>query len=256
MSNAQNDIEELVYKILERYEEKKASKQIAAILQEIAKGGSYREIYNFARSIGLGDIFKEVIEKQNFVINMDEYDEIAKGFMSVIRKYAEDINDLAELAQKGINEALGIRIKPQRVKLNPKAYDEILDILFRGDVKPEELYKIEGLNETLLKFASELTDEIIRANAEIQTKSGFNIVLVRRYDDVGIHDYSKYADASKRKTIRGAKVCSFCKEREGAFPYFEIDRYSPIWQRHKGCSCSIDYINNGITKRVNNYIKV
>lgn len=255
MSNAQNDIEELVYKILERYEEEKASKKIAAILQEIAKGGSYREIYNFVRTIGLGDIFTEVINKHDFAMNIEEYDKIAKGFMTVIRKYAEDINDLAELAQKGINEALGIGIKPQRVKLDDKAYDEIIDALFRGNVTPDELYKIEGINEKLLKFASELTDKIIKANAEIQKKSGFDIVLIRRYDDVGIHDYSKYADASHRKTIRGAKVCQFCKEREGAFPYFEIDSYSPIWQRHKGCSCSIDFVNKGMTERVKNYVK-
>lgn len=255
MSNEK--INDLVQRIFDRYEEEKASKEVGAILQKISQGSSYKEIYEFARSIGIGDIFKQVLTAEEFVMDMEEYSEISKGFMSVIRKYSEDINDLAELTQKGINEALGINIKPQRVKFQNDQIQRIVDALIDGiPLDSEAPLKIDGVNDELLKYSSELTDSIIKANAEIQSKSGFNIVVVRRYDDVGIHDYSKYADAPHRKTLRAARVCQFCKEREGTYDYKEVEYHgAKVWQRHKGCTCSIDFVNNGMTERVKNYVR-
>lgn len=250
-------IEELIQIIYEKYDKKVASENIGKILQRISRGGSYHDIYEYIREIGLGQIFKDVIDSHEFVMNMEQYNQVAKEFMQVVNKYCNDITDLSELVQKSLNESMGIGLKPKTVKPDQKEVSKVVDTLIKGlPIESDTIASIGDFDSDLMKFTSELIDSTIIANAEIQSKSGFNIVVVRRYDDVGIHDYSKYSDSGKRKTIRGAKECPFCKEREGVYEYEATKKDKRVWQRHPGCSCSIDYVNKGMTDRVQNYIRV
>lgn len=243
--NALNDIQRLVYEVYQKYEEERASAIVGTILRKMANGGSYHDIYEYVRKVNLEKIFKNVIDVHEFATDMEQYDELAREFMKVLIGYSQDINDIAELVQKSLNDSLGIGIKPKQVKPTTATLEKVART-------------IVGINDDeqldLMKFSAELIDSIIVANAELQAKSGFNIVVVRRYDDIGIHDYDNYADASKRKTIRGARECPFCIDREGVYEYEATKKDKRVWQRHPGCSCSIDFVNKGMTERVKNYI--
>lgn len=253
-TNVHISIQQLIHDIYAQYDEAKSSKIVGEILQKIAHGGNYRNIYEFCRTVGLGDIFKNVIDVHQYVLNMEDYNDLANEFMKVVIKYANDINDIAEIVQKSINDTLGIRIKPQRAQFQKEKLDSVVKTIMDGiPTSEDDTIKLDGLNSLMSQFGVELTDDIINNNAEIQAKSGFDIVLIRKYDDVGIHNYANYSD--KRKATHGAEVCKFCADLEGIYNYADIDSSSKVWRRHKGCSCSIDYVNNGITKRVKNYVK-
>lgn len=251
------ELETIIKEIDSRYEERLASKYIAQIIEEISKGGTYKDVYKFVRGLGLGEIFTSVLNENNFIINNDEYVETAREFITILEKYANKINDLTELVQLGINKSMGVRIKPQNVTPSQNWISAAVDSIINGnnyyfDDEEKLIANWIDLNADITDFGTELTDKIIQKNAEIHAKSGFGWLLIRRYDDVGIHDYSRYSQ--KRKKIHPAEVCKFCKGLEGVYNYLSIDSYSDLWKRHKGCTCSIDIVG-GSTERVQNYIK-
>lgn len=238
--NSTNDIRAIVAEIYRRYDEKKASKNVVEILNKLRTGKNYREIYNYIRELGFGDILKEYIDTQIYLESREDYKVIADAFIESCRKYSEDINDLSEIVQKSINDSLGIRIKPQRIGFNKAGVAALINDYIE---KPEG----ESLVNSLITYGAELTDSIIKANADIQSQSGFKIVVIRAYDDRGVGGkHGKYGD-------KYLKSCTWCLSRQGAYNYDDLDKNSEVWQRHKGCSCSIDYVNQGFSTRVQNY---
>lgn len=241
-----DELQKIVQEIYNRYDEQKATKAVSQILARIRQGGRYKDIYEYIRALGFGDVLKRYIEVDNLLDNRGDFEELATAFIEVAKYYSQDINDLAEIVQKSINDSLGINLKPQRVKVDVKALqNSILDIL------QSENYDL--LHNEFITFGVNLTDAIIQANATLQAESGFNIVIVRRYDDIGLHNYDNYADREKRHKSHKIDPCEFCKEREGIWEYEQTKTDKSVYQRHKGCSCSIDYVNKGFSERVQNY---
>lgn len=244
-----NGIDELILSISRSYSELKSAEKIVNIINKIRKGGSYKDIYEYASSIGLGDKLKEIITVQDWLDDRERLKEVSQALYDTMKEYSKDINDFAEVVQKAINDKEGINIAPQRVN----AKNEQITSIIEGAIG--ENGSIDSLEGNILKFSATLTDEIIRKNADVQSKSGFDIVVIRTYDDVGIHGYARYADADHRKTIRAPRVCQFCKEREGTYNYDDVRQTGhKVWQRHQGCTCSIDFVNKGMTERVKNYV--
>lgn len=239
-----DELQKIVQEIYNRYDEQKATKAVSQILARIKQGGRYKDIYEYIRVLGFGDILKRYIEVDNWLDNRGDFEELVTAFVETAKYYSQDINDLAEIVQKSINDSLGINLKPQRIKVDVKALqNNILEII------QSENYDL--LHNEFITFGVNLTDAIIQANATLQAESGFDIVIVRRYDDVGIHNYANYSD--KRTKAHGPEVCQFCKEREGTWEYEQTKTDKRVYQRHPGCSCSIDYVNKGFSERVQNY---
>lgn len=66
-------------------------------------------------------------------------------------------------------------------------------------------------------------DEFMRKNADVANKLGFTAKVVR--------------------TARPG-TCEFCAKREGTYKYDDVrDKGNPVWQRHRGCMCSVVYEN-------------
>lgn len=239
-----NNIETLCFNIAHSYEEQKAAPIIANLINKIRQGGTYRDLYEFCRLLGIGDKLKTLLSAEDWNAYRDDYKQIAESLYDVMRAYSQDINDMAEIVQKSLNDSMGIGLKPKKANADFRAIEEnILKIL--------EDENFDLLHNEFITFGVKLTDMIIDANARLQAESGFNIVIVRRYDDVGIHNYANYSD--KRTKSHGAEVCKFCKEREGTWNYEQTKKDKRVYQRHPGCSCSIDYVNNGFSTRIQNY---
>lgn len=247
-----NGIDELILAISKSYSELKSAEKIVNIINKIRKGGSYKDIYEYAQSIGLGDKLKEIITVQDWLDDRERLKEVSQALYDTMKEYSKDINDFAEVVQKAINDKEGINIAPQRVNVRNEAITNIIE----GAIG--ENGSIDTLEGNILKFSATLTDEIIRKNAEIQSKSGFDIVVIRRYDEKGLHNYANYADKEHRHKSHPIDVCLFCTDskRLGEFDYEKVKHTGhPVWQRHKGCTCSIDFVNKGMTERVHNYVK-
>lgn len=240
-----NDIEKLCFSIAKSYDEQKAAPLIANLINKIRQGGTYRDLYEFCRMLGIGDKLRNLLTIDDWNISREDYIKIAQNLYDVMKKYNQDINDLAETVQKSLNEQMGISLKPQKIKANDSFINKIIDNAIG------ENGKIDSLVTSIQDFGIEITDKIIKANAILQAESGFDVVVIRRYDDIGIHNYANYSD--KRKKSHMAETCMFCKEREGTWTYEQTKKDSRVYQRHPGCSCSIDFVNKGFSKRVQNY---
>lgn len=248
--NALGDFSALAQSIYNMYEEEKASRIVGSIIQKIAKGGSYHDIYEYCRTLNLGKIFKKAIDVHYYAANIHDYVELSKSFMITINQYAKDIQDMTELVQKSLNDSMHIGIKPKQAPLDKETLQKTLDKLIEG-ITNEDENAFGIFDSELMKWAIDFVDGAIKSNAELQSKSGFNIVIIRRYDDVGIHNYANYSD--KRKAVHAAEVCKFCKDREGVYEYENTKKNNFVYQRHPGCTCSIDYVNKGMSKTVWNY---
>ena len=240
-------LEQIIEEIYKRYDSRLASEKVLRILNRIRQGGTYRDIYEFIRALGVGDILVEFINASDWVNNRDNYTAVAEAFLQTAKRYSSDIVDLTEIVQQTMYDNIGVGIKPAKVATDTKKLKNIISLALAEDGDPTKLIL------DLADFGTELTDKIIQANAEIQAESGFKIVIIRRYDDVGIHNYANYSD--KRKATHGAEVCQFCKEREGTYEYEETKKNKFVYQRHPKCTCSIDYVNKGFSNRVSNYVR-
>lgn len=239
-----NKLQELADAIAILYDEKQATKAVANILYKINEtGGSYRDVYEYIRQFNLGNIFTSIMTEQD----IQDISEVAQLFVDASKRHYNDITDQIERIQISMNEAAGEHIKPVKVPFE----EERVRALFGNSA-------IENLESDLLKFFSSVTDEILESNAEIQRKLGFDIVIVRRYDDIGLNrNFKTISKAGKTYSYgdRYVKECQWCKSLAKAVNYDDIGRNRDIFRRHSGCSCSIDYVNKGRTERVQNYRK-
>lgn len=243
--NALNDVAKLAYEIAKQYEKEKASETIANLILKIANGGSYHDVYEYARKMNVGKMFKNAINQHEYAFNMDNYIELAKEFVIIANNYANDISDMTEIVQKSLYDTMHVHFNPVKVSPDKKTLEDIINLAL------SENGKIEYIDNEILKFSTDLIDETIQRNAEVQAKSGFDVVLIRTYDDRGIHGkHGKYGD-------KYLEDCKWCMDRAGVYNYSDVlTGDKEVFRRHTGCSCSIDLVNKGISKRVNNYTKV
>lgn len=240
--NALNDVSDLARAIARQYEKEKASETVANLILKIANGGSYHDVYEYARRMNVGSIFKSAINQHEYAYNIESYGNLAKEFVTIANNYGKEISDMTEIVQKSLYDTLGIRFKPVKVTPNKKVLENIINNALG------ESGKIDYLDNEILKFSTDLIDETIQRNAEVQAKSGFNVVLIRTYDDRGIHGkHGKYGD-------KYLKDCKWCMDRAGIYNYSDtLAGNKEVFRRHAGCSCSIDLVNKGISERVYNY---
>lgn len=223
-------IEEIIKEINKEYDDAKSSDFTKKLIETLQSGkGTYKEVYEYADHLGVN--LGEILE--NNILNIDFED--SPKVVDVIRSYTDDISEAGIMAQTSLNEASKVNIKPQKGEFDSeKAEGLIRNIISEKNGK-----------EAVANFGMTFVDETIRENAEIQNKSGYEISIIREYDNIGLHRKTKWA-----------KPCLFCIKRAKTYDYETIkEKGNEAWQRHVGCGCSIIFKNKGITKKVLNYKK-
>ena len=82
----------------------------------------------------------------------------------------------------------------------------------------------------IMNFSMHAVDESMRMTAESRSNAGLNVLVSRKYDDVGVHN---------RKD-----PCQWCLDREcSEIPYQEAYEMG-VFERHLGCECLITYTND------------
>jgi hypothetical protein len=77
-------------------------------------------------------------------------------------------------------------------------------------------------------------DDFQKTNAELRAELGYDQIIIRTYDDVGLHGKHE--------------PCMFCISREGTWDYEEA-KSNGVFARHPGCGCHIEMITSDNTRR-------
>lgn len=211
-----------------------ADEQIGQLIRRIAEGtATYREAEEYAVRCGefLAEAFRSNLSS-DILPDGRMYFNIADR---VVRPPMEHNHDLAaEYAaqvQQALNEAAGIRIRPQAVPLDTDRIDGIVNRL-ASESRFDDVAWILG--DPVVNFTQNVVDESIRTNADFHAKSGFSPKIVR--------------------TAEG-KACKWCRGLAGTYDYDDVKgKGNEVWRRHENCRCLIEWIpSKGHRQTVYNY---
>lgn len=92
-----------------------------------------------------------------------------------------------------------------------------------------------ALTDPVIAANRKFYDDFQKENAELRTDMGFREIVVRQYDDVGLHN--------------GKDTCEWCVQRAGTWDYAEA-RDNGVFERHPGCGCTIEhYTDRGVNRQ-------
>lgn len=233
------NLDALANAIIEEYKQHTGDKKLVEnFISSVGESGTYSDVYKLAKKAGL-NLEQAIINQWTF-----EADEVYFGTMKELLKKTtgpmhDDIAKACHFIQDNMNKATGVKLKSQLAPLNE--YD-LGDIAER--MKNQGITKLSGELQTL---GCKMVDDNQQANMELQTSVGFEIVVSRKYDSIGLRSGTKYAER-----------CKICVGLEGThqFKYTREARSSGVFARHPGCGCVIDYYSKRtgtVTRGVQNY---
>ena len=210
----------------------KRNKQVESLYQKALDGVmTYDEAGRFASMLG---------EEIGGIIFNNLSDAFPSGVV-----VAEDIMELIPSALRGEYSYVTRAIEAAQTTINKKAKVGLKAIVPDFDIEratgiAEEVAKAEALSavqKTLPQMTENLSrhmvDKAISDNMEAQHNLGLETIVIREYDDRGLHD--------------GKEDCEFCLSRAGTWTY-QQSREHDVFRRHNGCGCTITYITKRSTQ--------
>lgn len=233
------NLDTLANAIIEEYKQHTGDeKLVESFISSVGTSGTYSDVYKLAKKAGL-NLEQAIINQWTF-----EADEVYFGTMKeLLKKTAgpmhDDIARACQFIQDNMNKAAGIKLKSQFAPLNEYDLGDIADRM-----KNQGITKLSGELQTL---GCKMVDDNQQSNMELQTSVGFEIVVSRKYDSIGLRSGTKYAER-----------CKICVGLEGThqFKSTREARSSGVFARHPGCGCVIDYYSKRtgtVTRGVQNY---
>lgn len=124
--------------------------------------------------------------------------------------------------QTKLDEKAKIGLKPLSASFDA---DRAAGLAEAAAVSSSDVVKTQIMN-----FSMHTIDESMQMTAESRNNAGLEVLVSRKYDDVGVHN---------RKD-----PCQWCLDREcSEIPYQEAYEMG-VFERHPGCECLITYTNN------------
>ena len=209
-------------------------KEIGRLSVRIADGvATYKEAEEHAVKVGeaLAQAFRDNLSS-DILPDGKMYFNIANR---VVREPMEGLYELvaeaARQVQQSLNEAAGIRIRPQVPALDTDRIDGIVNRLASEEHFDDVAWI---LGEPVVNFAQHAVDESIRKNVDFHARSGLEPKITRTAE---------------------SGACKWCRELAGTYTYGDV-RYqgAGVWRRHENCRCLIEYIpKKGRRQTVYNY---
>lgn len=226
---------ELLQTIQEAFETRYGTdKQIGQLIQRVADGvATYKEVEEYAVRCGefLAEAFQENLMSDILPDGRMYFNIADRVIRPPMEHNHELVADFAAQVQQSLNEAAGIRIRPQRPDLDTDRIDGIIN---RVSSEPDFDSIRWILGDPVVNFTQNVADESIRKNADFHARSGFEPKITR--------------------TAEG-KACKWCQEVAGTYDYADTKgKGNDVWRRHENCRCLIEYIpRKGDRQRVYNY---
>lgn len=133
------------------------------------------------------------------------------------------VSTFSEAVQRGLNERAKIGLKVVVPSMDSESVVALTTNAARA-VKYSEA--AAELNPGTMNFAQNVATKMMKDNAGFQQNVGYNIIVERKYDDVGVHN---------RKD-----PCQWCLDKEGVWEYDDA-LSNGVFERHPGCGCTIIY---------------
>ena len=194
-----------------------SDKQIGEHIARLDSGfGTYEDVNDIAMFIG-GRIADELIASYS--------PEVLEAYL---REGHSLITLFAEVAQKNLNDAAGIGLKPMLTKppdARIKALAEELSAV-APEMLPDEL--ANAIPPEMLS----MVDAIVKYNADFQAKAGLQPVIVRTWSGSYPSHDTKHTD--------------WCHDLAGEYKYGSEP--SRVYARHKGCRCKVEYFPDARAK--------
>ena len=151
---------------------------------------------------------------------------VAEALPGGLKATQSTVNSYAEAAQRVLNKNAKINLKV----VVPKIDSEAIATTTAKAVKAAAYSEISGaVTQDSMSFAQNVAVKMMKDNASFQHNVGYDITVIRQYDDVGLHRGTKYAEQ-----------CDWCLEREGTWSYDDA-LANGVFARHPGCGCTIIY---------------
>jgi len=171
-----------------------------------------------------GQLAKEVILK----VGNGDVETVQAILRPVLEMNYEDVIYVSAQAQTAAYKAVEVNLKVATVSYDDTYAQKIFSKLENYDDVVEGL---ESLNNDFISASQSYSDKVSRKSSEFMNNSGFEVLVTREYDNVGIHTTDK----------SGGEVCQWCLDRCGVdIPYDEAYDMG-MFERHPGCGCVITY---------------
>ncbi len=210
---------ELLKLIQEAYAKgKDESEVLAEIMAKVGAGtATYSEANDYAVELGriMAEAFGQNLSSKVLPQGKMYWNIGDKVIRPTVTQGYEDVADVAELVQTGLNEAASIHIKAQRPQIDQGRIDRMI-----GDLMglPDYDSGSQGFLNAVQNLLHSSVDDSIRTNAEFHYKAGLKPKIVR--------------------TLSG-KCCEWCTAIAGSYTYPDVPR--DVYKRHDNCRCKVDY---------------
>ena len=180
---------------------------------------SWADAYSYAKGAG------EAVSRAVFSELEGDADELAMLLDVGMRAGHADVSRICRKIQRFLNDQADLGIGILSSEYDPTIATEmaVAFALLDGGT-------LEQLTSLLTTEAMKVVDASIKDNFEAASGMGLSCKIVRRYDDVGLHDGTKWA-----------KPCQWCLDREGTWDNYEDAKAAGAFARHPGCQCVITY---------------
>lgn len=159
------------------------------------------------------------------------YEEIAEQTITpVMEEMWGDVNNKAALQLRTVDRKNGMNVG---IKTGFKPERRIRDVIeiAAGQTAQEALDN--ALTDPVIATARKYYDDFMRENADLRNDLGFTQIVIRKYDDRGLHN--------------GKDPCQWCLAREGTWSLYDA-HMNGVFERHPGCNCMIEVISSAKTQ--------
>lgn len=201
---------------------------LRAVAERIAKGSATMEdVSLYAGQLGFR--LKEAIRHNisaEALPNGRMYYNIAEKILSpTLHNNYDLVNDIASQVQEQLDQAAGIRIKPQQAAYPEDRVHTAINAAAAPDIDEETM--IRRMSSPAENITASFADDYMQKNADFRSKAGFKSYIVRK-------DHSG--------------CCEWCARQAGKYEYPGVPE--DVFGRHDNCTCTLTYHTDGKRQQV------
>lgn len=188
---------------------------------------TYRDASLYA--VRVGDLLGRILKRHAPVLDISEWD-LEKLIPQALGLNHAMVSEMCGKVQNTMNEDAGLGIRAVSPGFDrSRAYGIVEEL--RSN--PAFVNIEKTFYDQLTNFTQNVVDESVRENAELQSRAGIKSYVIRT---------AEY------------NACEWCQAVEGTYDYQDVKgKGNDVWRRHENCRCTIDYVSERGTERVNNY---
>ena len=194
-------------------------RRLARLSEKVGKGiASYKDVATVAERVGnhSAKSLKKVLTADAVPGGIMTWNVAEKTVGRQARLQYDLISETAVTVQKSLNQKAGLGLRAVVGDFDEDNIREILGRLSSGESLKDLTWL---LDDPIVRNAMSVADSAIRANADLERRSGMRPTVTR------MPEYG---------------ACAWCEDLAGTYDYDDVkDRGNEVWMRHNNCRCHI-----------------